>query len=385
MSSTAIETTTSAERVAPLLAAAKGLAPDFEANSRQAELDRRLPAAVADKMKAAGLFWMKTPLEYGGAELHPLDFADVMEEIAYHDASAAWATMIGNGTTGVMAGWLPEEGVRELFADPAAPPVTAGQFTPRGKAVPVEGGYRVTGRWAFGSGINHATWVIGAAVVEGTNDIIFVCAPKDEVTVHDNWNVAGLQGTGSHDYSMEDVFVPEYRTMNAYAGVAKRGGPLFKEGVLIFISNEISPLVVGVARRAIDDMIDLAQSTTRTVGALIDRPAFHKAVGQAEAKWHAARALYRGALAEGYAIAEAEGTVDDDTAARLWARHAYVGELCADLVRELFRYGGGRVLSLDHPMQRHLRNLLATLQHIHMTEEKFEFAGLAAIKARAAR
>jgi len=384
MSATA-ETTTSAERVEPLLAAAKALAPDFEAASRQAELDRRLPAEVSDKMKAAGLFWMKTPLELGGAELHPLDFADVMEEIAYHDASAAWATMIGNGTTGVMAGWLPEEGVRELFADEAAPPVTAGQFTPRGTAVPVDGGYRVTGRWAFGSGINHANWVIGAAVVEGSGDIIFVCVPKDEVTVHDNWNVAGLQGTGSHDYSMADVFVPEYRTMNAYAGIAKRGGALFREGVLIFISNEISPLVVGVARRAIDDMIDLAQATTRTVGALIDRPAFHKAIGQAEAKWHAARALYREALAEGYALAETEGTVDDGTAARLWARHAYVGELCADLVRELFRYGGGRVLSLDHPMQRHLRNLLATLQHIHMTEEKFEFAGLAAIKARTTR
>ncbi|HWL00943.1 MAG TPA: acyl-CoA dehydrogenase family protein [Microbacteriaceae bacterium] len=384
MSDTA-ETTTSAERVKPLLAAAKALAPDFEANSRQAELDRRLPAEVSDKMKAAGLFWMKTPLELGGAELHPLDFADVMEEIAYHDASAAWATMIGNGTTGVMAGWLPDEGVQDLFADKAAPPVTAGQFTPRGKAVPVDGGYRVTGRWAFGSGIDHANWVIGAAVVEGSDDIIFVCAPKSEVTVHDNWNVAGLQGTGSHDYSMEDVFVPAHRSMNAYAGVAKRGGPLFKEGVLIFISNEISPLVVGVARRAIDDMIDLAQSTTRTVGALIDRPAFHKAIGQAEAKWHAARALYRGALAEGFEIAETVGSVDPDTASKLWARHAFTGELCADLVREIFRYGGGRVLSLDHPMQRHLRNLLATLQHIHMTEEKFEFAGLAAIQARAAR
>lgn len=378
---------TSRERAATLLAAAKELAPEFERAGREAELERRLPTALAERMKAAGLFWMKTPLELGGTELDPLDFADVMEEIAYHDVSAAWATMIGNGVTGVMAGWLPDDGVREMFASPESRPLAAGQFTPRGKARPVEGGYRISGKWGFGSGIDHSTWVVGAAIVEDSGEILFFTVPKSEATVHGNWNVAALQGTGSHDYSIDDVFVPAHRTMGAYGAVAQRGGALYREPIAIFISNEISPLVVGVARRAIDDIVALAASTSRSLagaGGLAERVPFQKAVGQALARWHAARALYREATAEGFGIVEAGGSIDDDLVADLWARHTYVAELAEELVRDLFRYGGGRVLSLENPMQRHLRNLLGALQHIHLSEEKFELAGTAYIRSRTA-
>jgi len=374
----------SLERRDALLAAVDELAAEFEANARQAELDRRLPQAVADRMRDADLFWMKTPLELGGTELHPLHFADVMERIAYHDISAAWATMIGNGTTGVMAGWLPEAGAADLFADDDRP-ITAGQFTPRGVAVPTEGGYRITGRWGFGSGIGHANWIVGAAIVEGTHDILFFAAPKTDATVYDTWHVAALQGTGSNDYSVDDLFVPEHRTMGAYGAVSTRDGHCFRMPISIFISNEISPMAVGIARRAIDDMVDLAKSTARSltgVGDLIDRIPFQKALGQALAKWHAARALSRAATQEAYDIVDAGGVIDDDKVADLWARHTYVGELCEELVHDLFRYGGGRVLSLKSPMQRHARNLLGVLQHIHLSDEKFEFAGAAYIRER---
>ena len=370
-------------RRAPLLAAVDSLAELFESNGRQAELDRRLPQAVADAMREADLFWMKTPLELGGSELHPLHFADVMEQIAYHDISAAWATMIGNGTTGVMAGWLPEAGADDLFAGER--PITAGQFTPRGVAVPADGGYRITGRWGFGSGIGHANWIVGAAFIEGTHDILFFTAPKSDATVYDVWHVAALQGTGSNDYSVDDLFVPEHRTMGAYGATSSRTGHCFRMPISIFISNEISPMAVGIAKRAIDDMVDLAKSTARSltgVGDLIDRVPFQKAVGQALAKWHAARALYRAATQEAYDIVDAGGVIDDDKVADLWARHTYVGELCDELVRDLFRYGGGRVLSLKSPMQRHVRNLLGVLQHIHLSDEKFEFAGQAYIRER---
>ena len=376
-------------RAAQLLAAAKDLAPLFEANAKQAELERRLPPEVAEALKAAELFWMKSPESLGGAELAPLEFADVIEEIAYHDASAAWATVIGNGTTGVVSGWLPDEGVEEMWSGDEKP-IVAGQFTPSGVAKPVPGGYRVSGRWGFGSGIDHANWVVGAAIVEGSAppEIIFFTVPKADVTVVDNWYVAGLQGTGSKGYTVEDVLVPSGRTMGAYGAVARRGGPLYREPITVFISNEISPLVVGVARRALDDIVDQAERTARSltgVGDLIDRVPFHKTLGQSWAKWHAARSLYREAARESFAIVEAGGEISDDLVADLWARHTFVAELCDALVRDVFRYGGGRVLSLDHPLQRHVRNLIGALQHIHLSDEKFEFAGQALIRGRTGR
>lgn len=377
--------TTSAERAAPLLEAARRLGPEIEAGARQAELDRRLSPELAQKFREAGFFWMKSPLELGGSELDPLDFADVMEEIAYHDTSAAWAVMIGNGTTGVLAGWLPDDGARLMFADPDNLPIAAGQWTPNGTAKVVDGGYRVTGRWGFGSGIPHADWIIGAAIVEGSNEILFFAAPKSDATVYEDWDVAALQGTGSNSYSVEDIFVPTNLTMGAYAAESHRSGPIYKEPIAIFISNEVSPMVVGIARRAIDDMVDLAEKTARSltgVGDLIDRVPFHKAIGEARSRLHAARALYRDALTEGFEHVKAGGTIDNDYVADLWARHTYVGELCDEIVRDLFRYGGGRVLSNKNPMQRHLRNLLGALQHIHLSEEKFELAGAAYIRER---
>lgn len=377
--------TSAAERAETLLASARSLGPLIEENAREAELLRRLPDPVVEEFRKAGFFWMKTPVDLGGSELDPVSFGDVMEEIAYHDASAAWATMIGSGTIGTMAGWLPDEGIAELFAPDAPLPTVAGQFTPRGTAVPVDGGYRVTGRWAFGSGIDHSNWVVGGCIVEGTGAPIFVTAPKSEVTVHGNWNAAALQGTGSHDFSFEDVFVPASRSMDAYGGVPQRGGDIFRQPIMIFISNELSPLLVGIARRAIDDMIDLAASTARSLsGSLAGRASFQKAIGEAEAKWAAARTLYRATAQEGIDIVRSGGMIDDDMVAVLRARHTFVAELCAELIGDLFRYGGGRVLSVDHPMQRHLRNSLGALQHVYLSEENYEVAGAAAISRRSA-
>lgn len=371
------------DRAEELLTLARALGPLLEQNSREAELQRHLPEVVVEELRRAGFFWLKTPRELGGSELDPVSFGEVMEEIAYHDASAAWATMIGSGTIGTMAGWLPEEGVAELFVPGQPLPTVAGQFTPRGTATPTEGGYRVSGRWAFGSGIDHSNWVVGGCIVEGSGEPVFVTAPKSEVTVHGNWDAAALQGTGSHDFSFDDVFVPASRVVAAYGGVPRRGGDIFKQPIMIFISNELSPLLVGIARRAIDDMIDLAASTTRSaVGSLAERASFRKALGEAEARWAAARTLYRATAQEGFDIVRSGGEIDEDTVAVLRARHTLVAELCAQLIGDLFRYGGGRVLSVSHPMQRHLRNALGALQHVYLSEENYEVAGVAAIARR---
>lgn len=350
---------------------------DFEAAARRAEEDRTLPADIVELMRGLRLFWLKTPRELGGGELDPLAFCDVLEEIAYYDASAAWTAMVGNGTTGVVAGWLPEEGTREVFAG-GDPPVCAGQFGPHGTAAPVEGGYTVTGRWSFSSGIEHAGWLVGGCKVPGADGQIMVVVPKREATRHDTWYVAGLQGTGSGDFSLHEVFVPASRTF-AWPAAASRGGDLFKQVPVLFVSNELGPVVTGIARRAIDDMYALAGTTRRRPGSTSvgERTAFLKDIARAEARVRAASLLYRDAVAETWAAARAGGTPAASFVPLMLARHTLVVEECTDAVIQIIRYGGGRVLALSHPLQRHLRNLLAARQHVYASEENYELAGAA--------
>jgi alkylation response protein AidB-like acyl-CoA dehydrogenase len=136
----------------------------FESAGDRAEELRTLPHDAVAILRSLGLFWLKTPAELGGTPLAPLEFSDVIEELAYVDTSTAWAAMIGAGCNGLAGGWLPEEGARRIFG--AGPdgvrPVVAGQLAPRGAGHPVRGGYLVSGRWGFSSGIVHADWLIGA-------------------------------------------------------------------------------------------------------------------------------------------------------------------------------------------------------------------------------
>jgi alkylation response protein AidB-like acyl-CoA dehydrogenase len=357
------------------LSAVRERRADFEAAARRAEDERTLPADVVGLMRDLRLFWLKTPRELGGSELDALGFCDVLEEIAYYDASAAWTAMVGNGCTGTVAGWLPEEGLREVFAGPDLP-ICAGQFVARGRAARVDGGYAVTGRWAFSSGINHSGWLVGGCRVAGGGEPILVVVPKSEATCHDTWHVAGLQGTGSGDYSLEEVFVPAARTF-AWPSPAVRGGDLFAQAPVLFVSNELGPVVVGIARRAIDDMYALAGATDRRLNraSVGERAAFHKDIARAEARVRAASLLYRDSVAESLTAAKAGEEPGPSFVPRMLAQHTLVVEECADVVVQLIRYGGGRVLALSHPLQRHLRNLLAARQHVYVSEENYELAG----------
>jgi indole-3-acetate monooxygenase len=374
-------------RIDVLLGEVRRQRATFEGAARRAEDERTLPAEVVDVMRGLGLFWLKTPAEVGGSELDPVAFCDVLEEIAYYDASAGWAAMVGNGTTGSIAGWLPAGGIAEIFPAGRDLPILAGQFTPRGHAIPDGDGFRVTGRWSFCSGIHHSDWVVGGCRVEGEgDDVLLVVVPKSAATVHDTWYVAGLQGTGSSDFSLADAFVPAERTCRWFGAPPLRGGALYRQARLLFLANELSPVTVGIARRAVDDMYEMAVATARRPGgtALADRLAFQKDISVADSRLRAVQLLYRDAVAQGWEAAQAGVELTEATVMRLRAHHTFVAEECLELVSHIFRYGGGRALGLGHPMQRHLRNLTAAMQHVYISDENHEVAGRARIAEIAA-
>jgi alkylation response protein AidB-like acyl-CoA dehydrogenase len=205
--------------------------------------------------------------------------------------------------------------------------------------------------------------------------IVFL-VPKDQAEVIDNWHVAGLQGTGSLDFSLDGVFVPAEMTYRLGAP-AVRGGDLFRLGMPAFVSNEVPPLAVGLARRALDDMTELAMHTARFPGGptVSERAVFHKELGRAETRIKAARAVHREAMAQAWETAVAGTVPGEEIQLAVTTASIYAVETCTDVVSDLFRYGGGRVLSLSNPMQRHLRNVLAARQHIALSEEHYEAAG----------
>jgi indole-3-acetate monooxygenase len=343
-----------------------------DAGIRSEEL-RTLPAATATLLADLGFFWLKTPAELGGTPLDPLEFCDVIEELAYADASVAWAAMIGAGCCGLAGGWLPA--ADRIFARGAALPVVAGQLSPRGTGTPVAGGYAVSGRWGFSSGITHAEWLIGAFKVPDSRIIVFA-VPKSQAEVIDNWHVAGLQGTGSLDWRVESVFVPSDMTYELGAA-APRGGPLFRLGMPAFVSNEVPPWCAGVARRALDDMTSIACNTARFPGGptVSERAVFHKELGRAEVRLKAARLAHRDAMARAWESAVSGPAPSEEEQIAVTSASVFTAETCAEVASDLFRYGGGRVLSLASPMQRHLRNLLAARQHLALSEESYETAG----------
>ena len=361
---------------------------EFEAAGRHAEELRTLPRDAVETLRGMGVFWLKTPAELGGTPLDPLAFCDVIEELAYADSSTAWAAMIGAGCGGLASGWLPEAGALRMFVPGRPPPVVAGQLQPRGTGRQVEGGYLVRGRWSFASGIMHADWLIGTFWTEqgpaagaagpGQDDrrmVVFVL-PREEARVVDNWRVAGLQGTGSMDFRVDDVVVPTEQTYDLGAP-AVRGGDLFRLGMPAFVSNEVPPLCLGIARRALDDMTELASGTARWPGGptLANRAVFLKELGRAETRVKAARLLHRDAMAAVWATARAGTVPPPRQQTEVTVASVFAVETCADVVSDLFRYGGGRVLSLSSPMQRYLRDALAARQHVAVSEEFYEAAG----------
>lgn len=363
----------------------------FEAAGEQSEQLRTLPADAVETLRGMGAFWLKTPAELGGHLLNPVDFCDVIEELAYADASTAWTAMIGAGCGGLAGGWLPDAGARQVFAPELPLPVIAGQLQPRGVGRPVPGGYAVTGRWSFASGIAHANWLIGAfrtegesAAEDGQRIVVFVL-PKAQAEVIDNWQVAGLQGTGSMDFAVTDVFVPTEMTYDLGA-VAVRGGDLFRLGMPAFVSNEVPPFCLGMARRALDDITGLAERTTRWAGgpALSDRAVFRKELGKAEVRIKAARLAHRDAMQSAWLTAQRGTVPPGGEQIALTTASVFAVETSAEVISDLFRYGGGRVLSLSNPMQRHLRNALAARQHIAVSEEFYEAAGQLRIEAAGA-
>jgi alkylation response protein AidB-like acyl-CoA dehydrogenase len=324
---------------------------------------------------------LKLPAVLGGTEADLVTQLEILEEVTYLDTSAGWCTLIGAAAIAGPGAFLAEKAVAQIFADGQVPRA-AGAFMPSGKAVPVAGGYRVSGRWAFASGIRHAQWVSATARVVSDGAaapaLRRMVMPVEAVQIHDNWQVMGLQGTGSCDFSVTDLFVPESFSWDAQRARPQRGGPLYRLGMPAFVANEHVAFALGVGRRALDTLLDLAQSKQRGYGqvaTLATRPAVQRALGESALRLRAARALAIESYEAAWTTVCAGQRLSPHLQAEMRSVATFATEVAVDVTTQMFRYSGGTGLYVTSVLQRCLRDINAAAQHLMVSDAAYENYG----------
>src|SRR5215213_11525967 len=297
----------------PVVQAAAALKPTVRRYQDEIEREQRLSPELVEQMHAAGFYRLLLPRSLGGLQGDPLTYIRVVEHLAEGAGSVGW-NVANNGVGSLVTLGLPDDGVEEIYPK-GHRTVIAGTAVPGGgQAVPVEGGYRVTGRWTFGSGCNEAAWMLGSFQIldegkprlspEGKPLFWRGIFPRAEAEiVPGSWDVAGLRGTGSFDWTVSDVFLPERRTM-VHAGVPldnqweRWPGVTYQLPTQCWIGPHHSAVITGIARAGINALIELAggkQPRGRPVGLLCDNPQVQDAVGRADAILNAG-CTYRSAM-----------------------------------------------------------------------------------------
>jgi alkylation response protein AidB-like acyl-CoA dehydrogenase len=369
-----------------LLGLVERVRPVLQAGAHEAETLRALPRASVEVLRESGLFAMWAPRDVGGLEADPLTQMEVIERVTQINASAGWCLFIGAGVTAMVGAFAKEQAIEQIFRQEEWP-IMAGAFAPMGTAEQVEQGYRIRGRWSYGSGIRHASWVCVSAVVsqdgrpvmtaQGAPRLIQAIIPTTQVMVEDTWHVMGLRGTGSAHYSVQDVFVEEGFTYPFPAAPVRRGGALFRLADLGFITPAHSAFALGMAGRALSEVVTAATVKLHpwTQGTVAMRGSFQKELGLVRAKFTSARlfafetvgTLWRAAL-EGR-----EPSLDE------WAMLRAAATLATDVALEVvtmaYRHAGGAALYEQSPLQLYLRDMLAAAQHFITSDEGYEFAG----------
>ncbi|MDB5514377.1 MAG: acyl-CoA dehydrogenase [Tardiphaga sp.] len=367
-----------------------GLLPLIEAKASEAERLGYLTDDVVAALRASGIYTMLYPKEVGGAELLPFDAMTIVERLSHAHASVGWCTLVNNMEGATMAIYIEDEGIKKVFGD-GVDITIAGNGVPRGFARPVEGGFMIRGRWAYGSAIYHAEWIHSGCFVtdpdgkdmvilpNGQPKIVITHHPRSTVKLLGNWDVLGLRATGSFDYTLsegEELFVPTPMTYDFEIGAPRRGGAQGALGLTGYSAWAHSGWAVGVGRRLLDELVKVIVSRQDPFGKSSDSASFRFQFAQAEARYRAARALVYETwrdVSEIFVRGEAM-SLQQMTMIKLALRHIH------DVVSDVgtFAHRAARGASLHNtPMQRFYRDIHAGTQHILMADQMIEECGRA--------
>lgn len=366
---------------------ARGLATVVEEWREAAERERRLPQPLFQAIQEAGILNLMLPRVWGGHQVSLETEVSVVEELSRQDGSVGWNVMIGS-LGGCFADYLPREAARAIFG--SGKDVAVGSFAPTGQALPVPGGYRVSGQWAFGSGCHNATWLSGGFLLledgkprmnpDGSPDTQLMLFPRSECEILDTWRTTGMRGTGSHDYRVEDLFIPEDRVFPYAAffrGPAEREDRGHAQPFHQLVAPAMAAVSLGIARRAIDSFKELATKKTplAATSSLARQHTTHLRVGEAEALLRSARAYLFDTVRQVDAATNSTKDATERLGADVRLASAYAAQSATNAVDLMFDAAGGSSIYESSRLEGCFRDVHMVTHHIIVAPSNIEMVG----------
>ncbi len=349
----------------------------------EAEKLRHMSDATYTALREKGLIHMMTPRALGGSELAYSDGLEIAERVSRIDGSTGWNVMVYGVQHGTCGSLITEAGSKEVFG--AGPDTNvAGQGIPRGVARKVDGGYMIKGDWSYASGIFHSNWVHSGCILmedgqpvmdHGAPIMVITYVPRDAIELKDNWDVMGLRGTGSFDYSIaEERFVPDDLTYIYSKNTVERGGYHYSLGIVGFTAWGHTSFALGVGRHALDLLAEIAREKAGPFGILADSPSFQEKYAHAEAQYRAARALVYSAWNDLDETLLNEEPPTNEQIALIKLAFRYSHDVMDEVTTFAYKGGGGIALR-PSPLQRAYRDLHAGLQHVLLSDQIVQDCG----------
>jgi 3-hydroxy-9,10-secoandrosta-1,3,5(10)-triene-9,17-dione monooxygenase len=343
----------------------KMVIPRIAENAVKAEQERKPVDAVIKALEETGVFKSLVPKRYGGYELDTQSMIDIGIAVSEACTSTGWVT-----TFYIEHNWMlaqfPKETQDEIFG--TQPYILApASISPNGKAERVDGGFKITGRWAWGTGVMHADWVFLNGIVQGDRPEprLFI-VPISDITVEDTWYCSGMQGTGSNDMVVTDLFVPEARSESLIAmslgrgvGVAVNNSARFKHPMVPLLSIAAACPAIGAAKAALASFQERlgGRSMYGTLTKQAERSSAQILLGNSTVKVQAAEVLLRKVADELESWGGSEQVCPPKERIRLRCHVASAVHMCRDVVQELMKMSGAGAHMESHPMQRVLRDI----------------------------
>jgi hypothetical protein len=364
--------------------AARSLRPLVAEEAAASEERRTLTDRTVEALWASGLMRWCNPLEAGGSEPTFAQMIDTWIELAWQDGSVGWIGIANLPSAAACAAYLPDQGFDEVFTAHDNNVTIGGQFFPNGMGEVVDGGYRITGAWNFGSGTGHAHYVAagfipttaGEMVVgdDGIPPLLVAVIPREEIVFTDGWHVQGLRGTGSYDYEVAELFVPESRTFELFSRSPHRGrSAAFRLGLIPITAAGHASWALGVARSTLDDVSDLATTKVRMgdEASLANRTTFQRGLAHHTAMWKAARLL----VVDTFTEVERAVTDGEDLTptmrADLRVAATYATECSREIVQWAHLAAGTTAIRQGSRLERAFRDLYTGTQHVFIGEKTY--------------
>ncbi len=352
------------------------------AEAPAAEAARTLTPPLVDALWDSGLMRLMNPAEAGGAEPSFAEMVAIWIEMATLDGSFGWVGIANLPSAAAAAAYLPDAGFAEVFTAHANRVTLGGQFFPNGTADTVEGGYRLTGAWNFGSGTGHAEYVAAGFMPlldgemvwasEGVPELRVAILPRSDITFTDGWHVQGLKGTGSYDYEVADVYVPAHRTFPLFTRQPERGSsPAFRMGLMPITAAGHAGWALGVAKSMLDDVQELAASKVRMgdPAPLANKATFQRGLAHHVAMWRAARLLVEHTFTEAEEAVGAGQELSPLMRADLRVAAVYATDCSREIAQWAHLAAGTTAIREGSRLERAFRDLYTGTQHAFIGEK----------------